>query len=109
PFLPTPFVQENFDFFGKTLTGAQEMRPRWKRCVSYTDNELGEALGKKYVEQTFGAEGKQRTLKMVAALEKALGEDIERLTWMTPATRKEALVKLKAITNKNGYPEKWRD
>ena len=61
------------------------------------------------VERTFGAEGKERTLKMVHALEKALGEDIEKLSWMTPATKKEALVKLKAITNKIGYPEKWRD
>ncbi len=83
PVLPTSFLNENFDFYGKTLTGAKEMRPRWKRCVDYTDLQLGEALGRKYVEKTFGAEGKERTLKMVAALEKALGEDIEKLPWMT--------------------------
>ena len=85
------------------------MRPRWKRCVDFTDNQLGEALGKAYVQKTFGAEGKERTLKMVHALETALGQDIDKLSWMTPATRKEALVKLKAITNKIGYPDKWRD
>jgi endothelin-converting enzyme/putative endopeptidase len=107
--LPTPFLRENFDFYGRTLTGATEMRPRWKRCVEFTDNQLGEALGKKYVEKTFGATGKERTLKMVHALETALAEDIEKLPWMTPATKKEALVKLQAITNKIGYPDKWRD
>ena len=85
------------------------MRPRWKRCVDFTDHQLGEALGKKYVERTFGAEGKERTLKMVHALETAMGQGIEKLSWMTPATKKEALIKLRAITNKIGYPEKWRD
>jgi putative endopeptidase len=107
--LPTPFVEENFNFYGRILMGTTEMRPRWKRCVDYTDQELGEALGRKYVERTFGAEGKERTLKMVDALEKALGEDIEKLDWMSPATKKQALVKLHAITNKIGYPDKWRD
>jgi predicted metalloendopeptidase len=109
PMLPTAFVDENFNFFGKTLTGAQEIRPRWKRCVAFTDNQLGEALGQKFVERTFGAEGKQRTLEMVDELEKALGKDIEELPWMTPETKRQALVKLKAITNKIGYPERWRD
>jgi endothelin-converting enzyme/putative endopeptidase len=109
PVLPTTFLKENFDFYGKTLSGIQEMRPRWKRCVDYTDNQLGEALGKKYVEKTFGAEGKERMLKMVRALETAMGQDIEKLDWMTPATKKEAIGKLHAITNKIGYPEKWRD
>src|SRR5579864_6940621 len=107
--LPTPFVDENFNFYGKTLTGAKEQRPRWKRCVDFTDNQLGEALGRKFVERTFGAEGKERTLKMVGALEKALGQDIEKLSWMTPATKQQAEIKLKAITNKIGYPDKWRD
>ena len=109
PLLPAAFLQENFDFYGRTLTGAKEMRPRWKRCVDFTDNQLGEALGKKYVDKTFGAAGKERTLKMVRALEKALSEDIDKLPWMTAATRKEALVKLQAITNKIGYPDNWRD
>jgi putative endopeptidase len=109
PVLPTAFVNENFNFYGKTLTGAEQLRPRWKRCVQYTDNQLGEALGKAFVGKTFGAQGKQRTLEMVQAIEKAVGEDIEKLPWMTPATKKEALLKLKAITNKIGYPDKWRD
>jgi putative endopeptidase len=109
PLLPTAFTEENFNFYGKTLTGATEMRPRWKRCVDLTDGDLGEALGKKYVDRTFGAEGKERTLKMVNALEKAVGEDIQALSWMTPATKQQAMVKLKAITNKIGYPDRWRD
>ena len=109
PVLPTAFLKENFDFYGRTLSGTQQMRPRWKRCVDFTDHQLGEALGKKYVERTFGAEGKERTLKMVHALETAMGQGIEKLSWMTPATKKEALIKLRAITNKIGYPEKWRD
>jgi len=107
--LPEAFVDANFDFYGKTLTGAKELRPRWKRCVDFTDNQLGEALGSKFVERTFGAEGKERTLKMVDAIEKALGEDIQNVTWMTPATKQQALIKLKAVTNKIGYPDKWRD
>jgi putative endopeptidase len=107
--LPTPFTEENFNFYGKTLTGAKEMRPRWKRCVDFTDQQLGEALGRKFVERTFGTEGKERTLKMVHALEQALGQDIQGLSWMTPATKQQALIKLKAITNKIGYPDKWRD
>lgn len=109
PLLPSAFVNENFNFYGKILTGAKELRPRWKRCVSFADNELGDALGQKYVERTFGAEGKQRTLKMVRALEAALGQDIQNLSWMTPATRQKAIEKLHAIANKIGYPEKWRD
>ncbi|MDQ6665370.1 MAG: M13 family metallopeptidase, partial [Acidobacteriota bacterium] len=96
-------------FFRKTLTGAKELQPRWKRCVALTDNELGEALGQEYVARTFGAEGKQRTLTMVKALEQALGQDIQKLDWMTPETKVKAMEKLHAITNKIGYPDKWRD
>jgi len=109
PLLPQAFVKENFDFYGKTLTGTTELRPRWKRCVDFTDSELGEALGKQFVDKTFGAEGKARTLKMVDALEKALGQDLEQLPWMTAETKKQALVKLRAIANKIGYPDQWRD
>ncbi len=109
PMLPKAFVDENFDFYGKTLTGQKELRPRWKRCVSFSDGSLGEALGIAYVEKTFGAEGKQRTLLMVHALEDALSRDIREVPWMTETTRKQALVKLQAIANKIGYPDKWRD
>ena len=107
--LPKAFVDENFDFYGRTLTGAQQLRPRWKRCVQMTDGELGEAIGKRYVEETFGKEGKQRTLEMVNEIEREMGKDIEALTWMSPETKKQALVKLRAVTNKIGYPDKWRD
>ena len=109
PMLPTRFINENFNFYGRTLTGAKELRPRWKRCVDFTDHQLGEALGQKYVDRTFGVEGKQRTLTMVEALDKALARYITELPWMTPATKQRALDKLRAITNKIGYPEKWRD
>ncbi|HET8646487.1 MAG TPA: M13 family metallopeptidase [Vicinamibacteria bacterium] len=109
PLLPAAFVNENFAFYGQTLTGAKELRPRWKRCVDLADAHLGEALGQRYVEATFGAEGKQRMAVMVAALEKALERDIRDLPWMTDATRKRAQEKLAHIANKIGYPERWRD
>lgn len=107
--LPKAFVDEHFAFFGKTLTGAKEIQPRWKRCVEYTDGSLGEALGQKYVEETFGAEGKKRTLEMVHAIEKAMDADLKQLSWMTPETRKQAHAKLEAVANKIGYPDHWRD
>jgi len=109
PMLPTAFVDENFNFFSKALQGTKELAPRWKRCVRATNGDLGEAVGQKYVEATFGPEGKQRTLAMVNALEKSLSEDIQGLPWMGPDTKKQALVKLQAITNRIGYPNKWRD
>jgi putative endopeptidase len=107
--LPSAFVNENFDFFAKTMQGTKELRPRWKRCVSYANNDLGEVVGQIYVQQTFGAEGKERTLAMVGALEKSLGEDIKSVPWMGADTKAQALVKLQAITNRIGYPDKWRD
>jgi putative endopeptidase len=107
--LPEKFDQENFNFFRKYLTGAKEQRPRWKRCVAATDGDLGEAMGKAYVDKTFGSDGKQRTLDMVKKLEAAVGQDIQQLSWMTPQTKQKAMEKLHAITNKIGYPDKWRD
>ena len=92
--LPAAFVNENFDFFGKTLQGTKELRPRWKRCVGYANDDLGDLVGQIYVQQTFGAQGKERTLAMVRALEKALGEDIKSLPWMGAETKAQALVKL---------------
>jgi putative endopeptidase len=109
PYLSEAFVQENFDFFGRYLNGQQRLQPRWRRCVESTNRFLGEALGRLYVDQHFGAEGKQRTLKMVHALERALAIDIRELSWMTAETKTQAELKLKAITNKIGYPDKWRD
>jgi putative endopeptidase len=108
PWLPQPFVDGNFKM-RQAWTGQKEIPARWKRCVNATDNALGEALGQAYVELTFGAEGKQRMLKMVDALEKSLDEDIQGLPWMTAETKKQAKVKLQAIRNKIGYPDVWRD
>jgi putative endopeptidase len=109
PLLPAAFGNETFDFFEKTLTGAREQRPRWKRCVELTDRQLGEALGQRYVAATFGPEGKARTSKMVTALETALDRDIRELPWMTDTTKQRALAKLAAVANKIGYPAHWRD
>lgn len=108
-YLPAAFVNENFNFFGKTLLGAQELRPRWKRCVEDVDNDLGEALGQAYVEKYFSAEAKQQALKMVKEIEAAMQQDIETLPWMSAETKKNALVKLHAVANKVGYPDRWRD
>jgi putative endopeptidase len=108
PWLSKPFVDANFKF-RQTLTGQAEIQARWKRCVDATDAALGEALGQRFVEETFGADGKQRMLKMVDALEKALDQDIRSLPWMTADTKKQAKVKLDAIRNKIGYPDVWRD
>jgi len=107
--MSAPFVNENFRFYGTQLTGAKELRPRWKRCVQYTDSDLGEALGQAFVKEAFGPQAKADTLKMVHELEAALEKDINSLDWMTAATRREALAKLRAISDKIGYPEKWRD
>jgi endothelin-converting enzyme/putative endopeptidase len=107
--LPAAFVNEDFAFYGKTLSGQKELKPRWKRCVAQVDDALGEALGKPYVERTFGADGKERMQRMVGALEKALEKDIRELPWMTEATKPRALAKLAAIANKIGYPDAWRD
>jgi predicted metalloendopeptidase len=108
PWLSQPFVDTDFKL-KKALTGQDEIQARWKRCVEATDDALGEALGQKYVDQTFGADGKQRMLKMVDALEVSLDRDIQGLEWMTPETKKQAKLKLQAIRNKIGYPDVWRD
>ncbi len=106
--LPKSYVAARFKF-RQALYGQAEDQPRWKKCVEATDSALGEALGQKYVERTFGADGKQRMLTMVDALEKALDQDITGLPWMTPETKKQAKIKLQAIRNKIGYPDVWRD
>jgi putative endopeptidase len=108
PQLSEAFVKENFSF-GSYLSGAKELPARWKRCVQTTDGLLGEAVGQSYVAKNFPASSKARMLEMVNALEDALGDDIQQLDWMTPETKKQADVKLKAISNKIGYPDKWRD
>jgi endothelin-converting enzyme/putative endopeptidase len=109
PLMPKAFVDENFAFYGKVLTGAKQLRPRWKRCVQFTDGDLGEALGQAYVAETFPPESKAQTLKMVHELESALQTDITELSWMTDETKKQAVYKLEHIDNKIGYPNTWRD
>jgi len=109
PYLSSPFVQENFEFYRKYLRGAKEMQPRWKRCVQYVDYDLGEALGQVYVAKVFSPELKQSTLDMVRRIEDAMGQRIRALDWMSPETKQQALTKLAGIRNKIGYPDKWRD
>lgn len=109
PFLAEPFVAEDFEFERRFLNGQREIESRWKRCVSTTDRLLGEALGKLYVEQAFPAASKQRTMEMVKLEEAALAENIQQLPWMNSETKQQALVKLKAVTNKIGYPDVWLD
>jgi putative endopeptidase len=107
--LPKAFVEEDFDFSGRTLTGAKELQPRWKRCVAATDRALGEALGQVYVQKHFTPAAKARAVEMVGNLIAALRDDLTTLSWMSDATRKRATAKLEAFTRKIGYPDKWRD
>jgi putative endopeptidase len=109
PWLSTEFDDLNFGFFHKTLLGQDEQTARWKRCTTLTDRAMGEAVGQDWVKENFPPEAKARMEKLVAAMEKALNEDIQNLPWMTPATKKQAEIKLAAFRQKIGYPEKWRD
>jgi putative endopeptidase len=108
-FLSSAFVNEDFDFFGKTLHGVPELKPRWKRCVALVDAQLGEALGQEFVSRAFSPELKQKTLHMTKQIEQAMEDDLKQLEWMSAATKQKALEKLRAIVNKIGYPDKWRD
>jgi putative endopeptidase len=107
--LSDAFVNENFDFFTHTLFGAQQLEPRWRRCVRKVDGSLGEALGQVYVDRAFPPSSKQRVLQMVNNIEAALGADIEAADWMAPETKEQAQLKLNATLNKIGYPDHWRD
>jgi endothelin-converting enzyme/putative endopeptidase len=107
--LSDPFVSEVFEFHGRYLGGAKEMKPRWKRCVESADANLGEALGKKYVEKYFPPEAKARMNDMVKNLLAAMGDTIQGLEWMGPDTKKKALEKLATFNPKIGYPDKWKD
>jgi putative endopeptidase len=109
PSLSAKFVDENFNFYGRALTGVKQNLPRWRRCVQRTDAELGEALGQYYVKRNFPPEAKARALEMVKNLMAALRADLGTLDWMSPATREAAIKKLNAFTLKIGYPDKWRD
>jgi len=107
--LSKPFVDADFDFYQRFLNGAKELLPRWKRCVQLTDRSLGDAVGQKYVEKAFPGQSKERTRQLVSIIEKEMAADIDSLTWMSAATKEQALAKLKGVTNKIGYPEKWKD
>ncbi|MGA9982447.1 MAG: M13 family metallopeptidase [Acidobacteriaceae bacterium] len=107
--LPHAFDEENFDFYGRKLTGTPQQQARWKRCVQATDGSLGEALGKLYVAQYFTPDMKAATLREVHDIEAAMGQDIDAIDWMSPETKVKAKEKLHAVADKIGYPDKWRD
>ncbi len=109
PALSAPFVEEDYAFFGKYLSGASEIKPRWKRCVESTDAGLGEALGKKYVERYFPPAAKARVQELVKNLLAAMHETIDGLAWMGGDTKKKALEKLATFNPKVGYPDRWKD
>ena len=109
PYLSSPFVNAQFEFYSQYLRGLKEIQPRWRRCVRYTDRDLGEALGQVFVEKTFTPEVKRRTLAMTKEIEAAMESEIQQLPWMGDATKKQAIEKLHGIVNKIGYPDKWRD
>jgi putative endopeptidase len=107
--LPKKIADADFDFFSRTLAGQQEREPRWRRCVTQTDLRLGEALGRAFVDETFGPQAKADTLKMVQDIKGAMRQDIDAAPWMSGETKKAAMVKLNALVDRIGYPEKWRD
>jgi endothelin-converting enzyme/putative endopeptidase len=109
PYLSAAFVAEDFDFYRKTLQGAQEIQPRWKRCVQLVDDQLGEALGQAFVGKVFHDETRQAALEMVRRIEAAMAQRLQDRDWMSAKTRQAALAKLHAIRNKIGYPARWRD
>ncbi len=108
-YLSQNFVDENFDFFSKTLRGTEENRPRWKRAVSSVEGSLGEIVGKLYVERHFKPEAKKRMLHLVNNLKASLKERINGLEWMSAETKVKAQEKLSKFTTKIGYPDKWKD
>ena len=109
PYLSSAFEDERFAFFEHTLRGVPSQKPRWKRCVTLVDVQLGEALGREFVARAFGPDLKASTVKMTAQIEQAMREDIESLAWMSDSTKRQALAKLESIVNKIGYPDRWRD
>jgi endothelin-converting enzyme/putative endopeptidase len=108
-FLSSAFADAEFNFSSRYLRGVTAMPPRWKRCVQLVDHNLGEALGQVFVEKTFTPDTKARTLAMTKEVEAAMQSEIDALPWMSPATKRQAVLKLHAVVNKIGYPDKWRD
>ena len=109
PYLSKSFVDADFDFSGRTLRGAKELRPRWKRAVDAVNANLGEALGELFVAKTFPPEAKAEMLTLVQNLLKALKHRLQNLDWMSEATKQEAMAKFATFTPKIGYPAQWRD
>lgn len=107
-YLSDEIAAQNFDFYGKTLSGKKEQSPRWKRAVGNVDQVLGEAVGQMYVKKYFPAEAKTRMLKLVKNLQTSLGERIQKLSWMGDSTKVKAMEKLNTFHVKIGYPDKWR-
>jgi endothelin-converting enzyme/putative endopeptidase len=107
--LSAPIVEEDFAFYGTFLSGTKEMKPRWKRCVESTDQLLGEALGRKYVEKYFPPEAKARMQEMVRNLLAAMRDDILSRPWMSDDTKEKAMAKIATFNPKIGYPDKWKD
>ncbi len=108
PYLSSAFVNEDFAFTS-TLSGARQMQPRWRRCLSTADNVLGDALGKEYVKVAFTSDARSKALEMIENLRAVMGERIGKADWMSEATRKQALTKLASFNRKIGYPDEWRD
>jgi putative endopeptidase len=108
-YLSSAFVNADFAFFRKTLRGVPELQPRWKRCVTLADQQIGEALGQEFVRVAFSPELKQKTLRMTQQIEQAMREDIDQLPWMSAATKEKAQAKVRTLVNKIGYPDQWRD
>ncbi|MCU0233539.1 MAG: hypothetical protein MUE90_05840 [Thermoanaerobaculales bacterium] len=109
PYLGTALDEQNFDFYGRILEGQQEQRPRWKRGVDLVNGSLGEIVGKVYVARHFPPAAKERMVELVGNIQKAYGEAIAELDWMSPETKQAALVKLAKFTPKIGYPDRWED
>ncbi|MBP5515720.1 MAG: M13 family metallopeptidase [Bacteroidales bacterium] len=108
-YLSDDFVMANFEFYGKTMSGTEQIRPRWKRCVSTVNGAMGEALGQLYVKKYFPPEAKKRMVTLVENLQVAFGQRIKDADWMDNTTKARAQEKLDAILVKIGYPDKWRD
>lgn len=109
PYLSDELVNANFDFFGRTMTGSEELQPRWKRALTTTDSALSEAIGQLYVEKHFPASSKEKMLELVSNLQGALSKRINELAWMSNETKARAQEKLSTFNVKVGYPDTWRD
>src|SRR5690606_18592025 len=109
PYLNHEMVSADFDFYSKYLDGVEKMRPRWRRVLAQTDEALGEALGKLYVDKHFPPEAKQKAMEMVENIKRAFAERIKNLDWMSDSTKQKALEKLSTFTVKIGYPDEWKD